>query len=222
MSIPSRVSIDISKQLQHFNNIHFYLAKFAHMDQPSSIDLNIVRLCFQAFIPVGSQKYYKLKPVVTEPIYDKKSINELVICRLCSCSAKASGGDTIFLLCEKLPKDDIKIRFYEEKDGKVIWEDYGEFQQTDIHKQTAIAFKTPRYHNTEIEKRAQVPESAISSDFSFCKSSFLCRFSYSLFDSPVNRLPTAKHPHSAKLAILCISNSIQIQVCVHFHGFSAS
>ncbi|XP_019892113.1 dorsal-related immunity factor Dif [Musca domestica] len=137
-------------------NVDPFKTKFAHMDQPSSIDLNIVRLCFQAFIPVGSQKYYKLKPVVTEPIYDKKSINELVICRLCSCSAKASGGDTIFLLCEKLPKDDIKIRFYEEKDGKVIWEDYGEFQQTDIHKQTAIAFKTPRYHNTEIEKRAQV------------------------------------------------------------------
>ncbi|XP_059221786.1 embryonic polarity protein dorsal isoform X2 [Stomoxys calcitrans] len=137
-------------------NIDPFKTKFAHKDQPSTIDLNIVRLCFQAFIPIGPRQYYKLKPVVTEPIYDKKSINDLVICRLCSCSAKASGGDTIFLLCEKLPKDDIKIRFYEEKDNKVIWEDYGEFQQTDIHKQTAIAFKTPRYHNTDIVKRAQV------------------------------------------------------------------
>ncbi|XP_075152008.1 REL proto-oncogene, NF-kB subunit dorsal isoform X3 [Haematobia irritans] len=137
-------------------NIDPFKTKFSHKDQPSTIDLNIVRLCFQAFIPTGPRQYYKLKPVVTEPIYDKKSINDLVICRLCSCSAKASGGDTIFLLCEKLPKDDIKIRFYEEKDDKVIWEDYGEFQQTDIHKQTAIAFKTPRYHNTDIVKRAQV------------------------------------------------------------------
>lgn len=136
--------------------ISYVTAKFAHKDQPSSIDLNIVRLCFQAFIPTGPHQYYKLKPVVTEPIYDKKSINDLVICRLCSCSAKASGGDTIFLLCEKLPKDDIKIRFYEEKGNEIIWQDYGEFQQTDIHKQTAIAFKTPRYHNPDIVKRAQV------------------------------------------------------------------
>ncbi|XP_073825038.1 uncharacterized protein [Musca autumnalis] len=137
-------------------NVDPFKTKFAHMDQPSTIDLNVVRLCFQAFIPIGPKKYHKLKPVVTEPIYDKKSQKELVICRLCSYSAKASGGDTIILLCKELPKEEVKIRFYEEKNGKVIWEAYGDFQQTDIHKQTAITFKTPRYCSTDLDKGAQV------------------------------------------------------------------
>lgn len=84
-------------------------------------------------------------------------MSDLVICRICSCSAKVSGGDEIILLCEKVNKDDIKIRFYEANmDGDVIWEDYASFQQTDIHKQTAIAFKTPRYHNANITNKTQV------------------------------------------------------------------
>lgn len=146
----------------------FISAKFAHKDKPSEIDLNVVRLCFQAFIPIpGPQKYYKIPPVVSEPIYDKKSINDLVICRLCSCSAKVTGGAEIFLLCEKVPKDDIKIRFYEEKNNELYWEEYAEFQQTDVHKQTAIAFKTPRYINPDINRKVQV-----KSEYKFLVNTF--------------------------------------------------
>lgn len=35
----------------------------------------------------------------------------------------------------------MKIRFYDD-DG---WEGFGEFEQSDVHKQVAISFKTPRY-----------------------------------------------------------------------------
>ncbi|XP_065355357.1 embryonic polarity protein dorsal [Calliphora vicina] len=130
---------------------------FAHKDQPSSIDLNVVRLCFQAFIPIpGVRKPYPIPPVVSDPIHDKKSINDLVICRLCSCAAKVTGGDTIILLCEKVPKDDIKIRFFELRNNEVFWEDFAQFQPTDVHKQAAITFKTPRYINPDVKHSVQV------------------------------------------------------------------
>ena len=132
-------------------------AGFAHKDQPSSIDLNVVRLCFQAFIPIpGVKKPFPIPPVVSDPIYDKKSINDLVICRLCSCAAKVAGGDKIILLCEKVPKDDIKVRFFEIRNNELYWEGFGEFQQTDVHKQAAITFKTPRYINPDVNHKVQV------------------------------------------------------------------
>lgn len=46
--------------------------------------------------------------------------------------------------------DDIKIRFFEEKDSRVEWEAYGTFHSSDIHKQVAIAFKTPQYKDLEV------------------------------------------------------------------------
>lgn len=116
----------------------------------------MVRLCFQAFIQTGPRQYKKLTPVVSDPIYDKKAMSDLVICRLCSCSARVSGGDEIIMLCEKLTKD-VKIRFFElSPDDEVVWESYADFKHTDIHKQTAIAFKTPRYRSSEVSPNAQV------------------------------------------------------------------
>jgi len=51
-------------------------AGFTHKDNQTSIDLNAVRLCFQAFLG-GSQKgkYSILEPVVSDPIYDKSKFS---------------------------------------------------------------------------------------------------------------------------------------------------
>ncbi|XP_023164563.2 embryonic polarity protein dorsal [Drosophila hydei] len=135
-------------------NIDPYHAKFDHKDNISSINLYELRLCYQAFIKVGNNNV-PLDPVVSSPIYGKS--NELTINRLCSCSSKLSGGDQIILLCEKISKDDIRIRFFETNEAGVeVWEAYADFQPTDIYKQTAIVFKTPRYRNTEIQHSVQV------------------------------------------------------------------
>ncbi|EDW04264.1 embryonic polarity protein dorsal [Drosophila grimshawi] len=135
-------------------NIDPYHAKFDHKDNISGINLYELRLCYQAFIKVGNN-HVPLDPVVSSPIYGKS--NELTINRLCSCSSKLSGGDQIIMLCEKINKDDIRIRFFETNEAGVeIWEAYAEFQPTDIYKQTAIVFKTPRYRNTEIQHSVQV------------------------------------------------------------------
>ena len=50
----------------------YFTAGFAHKNQPQSIDLNAVRLCFQVFLEGQKGKFtMALKPVVSEAIYDK-------------------------------------------------------------------------------------------------------------------------------------------------------
>lgn len=46
--------------------------------------------------------------------------------------------------------DDIQVRFFEEKDGVCIWEDFADFQASDVHKQVAIWFKTPSYKTMQV------------------------------------------------------------------------
>ncbi|KMY90698.1 embryonic polarity protein dorsal isoform X1 [Drosophila simulans] len=135
-------------------NIDPFNAKFDHKDQIDKINRYELRLCYQAFITVGNSKV-PLDPIVSSPIYGKSS--ELTITRLCSCAASANGGNEIIMLCEKIAKDDIEVRFYEtDKDGRETWYANAEFQPTDVFKQMAIAFKTPRYRNTEITQSVNV------------------------------------------------------------------
>ena len=68
--------------------------------------------------------------------------NELIICRMTECSASVAGGKEILLFCEKVTKDDIEVRFYQDIDGQVVWEGFGEFQPSDVHKQYGICFRS--------------------------------------------------------------------------------
>ncbi|XP_071457701.1 proto-oncogene c-Rel isoform X1 [Marmota flaviventris] len=106
-------------------------------------DLNVVRLCFQVFLPdeLGNLTT-ALPPVVSNPIYDNRAPNtaELRICRVNKNCGSVRGGDEIFLLCDKVQKDDIEVRFVLND-----WEAKGNFSQADVHRQVAIVFKTPPY-----------------------------------------------------------------------------
>ncbi|XP_058454027.1 embryonic polarity protein dorsal-like isoform X2 [Malaya genurostris] len=131
---------------------------YSHAKQPATIDLNAVRLCFQVFLE-GQQRgrfTEPLQPVVSDIIYDKKAMSDLVICKLSDITASVAGGKEIILLCEKVAKEDISVRFYEEQHGKIVWEDIGEFQHTNVHKQVAICFRTPRYRTLEVEHSVMV------------------------------------------------------------------
>ncbi|XP_060874903.1 putative transcription factor p65 homolog isoform X2 [Metopolophium dirhodum] len=151
--------------------VHPFKIGFSHKENPTSIDLNAVRLCFQAFIS-GTHKGENiiLEPIVSDPIYDKKAMSDLSICRLSDAAASVVGDKEIILLCEKVTKDDIQVRFFEENGGKCIWEDYGVFKASDVHKQVAIWFKTPKYKTTEIDNPVNVwiqlkrPSDGICSD----------------------------------------------------------
>jgi Rel/ankyrin family protein len=98
-----------------------------------------------------------IQPVVSDVIYDKKTVAELQICELSDCTSPVAGGKKIVLLCEKVNKDDIKVRFYQENHyGQTLWEDFGDFQPNRVHKKFAISFTTPPYGNLELLNTADV------------------------------------------------------------------
>lgn len=135
-----------------------YKTGYSHAKQPATIDLNAVRLCFQVFLE-GQQRgrfTEPLQPVYSDVIYDKKAMSDLVICKLSDIAAPVAGGKEIILLCEKVAKEDISVRFYEEQNGKILWDELGEFQHTNVHKQVAICFRTPRYRTLEVEHSVNV------------------------------------------------------------------
>lgn len=116
-------------------------------------DLNSVRLCFQAFITGPTGELCPLEPAVSQPIYDNRAPNtaELKICRVNRNSGSCKGGDEIFLLCDKVQKEDIEVRFFQDS-----WEGKGTFSQADVHRQVAIVFRTPPYRDTNLSEPIRV------------------------------------------------------------------
>ncbi|CAD7013622.1 unnamed protein product [Ceratitis capitata] len=151
---------DIEQSLRIRENIRVdpFRTGFAHSSDPASLDLSCVRLCFQVFLKDEMQHYtMPLPPVVSEPIYNKKSLPDLTIIRICSCSASVLGNTNIILMCEKIVRNDIAVRFFEEKDNTTLWQAFGALEPSkDIHKLTAISFRTPKYHKTDITEPVQV------------------------------------------------------------------
>lgn len=123
-------------------------AGFAHRNLfHKLIDFGALRLCFQVYIrsekndehdehhPLESfsgrrpGQWTPLEPIVSEPIYDRKLRSELAIVRLSHDSAPVSGGLVAVLLCERVAKEDIEVRFFqlssseeEEHFKEVLWE----------------------------------------------------------------------------------------------------
>uniref|UniRef100_A0A670Z1Y2 RELA proto-onco, NF-kB subunit n=1 Tax=Pseudonaja textilis TaxID=8673 RepID=A0A670Z1Y2_PSETE len=117
-------------------------------------DLNAVRLCFQVWIrDTGTGHLMQLPLVVSQPIYDNRAPNtaELKICRVNRNSGTCLGGDEVFLLCDKVQKEDIEVRFFKDS-----WEAKGSFSQADVHRQVAIVFKTPPYADQTIREPVTV------------------------------------------------------------------
>ncbi|XP_072278864.1 putative transcription factor p65 homolog, partial [Pyxicephalus adspersus] len=122
-------------------------------DLKSDFDLNTVCLCFQVYIREPTGGLIPLSFVVSHPIYDNRAPNtaELKICRVNKNSGSCSGGDEIFLLCDKVQKEDIEVVF-----ALGNWEARGSFSQADVHRQVAIVFRTPAYHDQQIHEPVKV------------------------------------------------------------------
>ncbi|XP_013360850.1 PREDICTED: nuclear factor NF-kappa-B p105 subunit isoform X2 [Chinchilla lanigera] len=135
------------------------LIRQAALQQTKEMDLSVVRLMFTAFLPDSTGSFTRrLEPVVSDAIYDSKAPNasNLKIVRMDRTAGCVTGGEEIYLLCDKVQKDDIQIRFYEEEENGGIWEGFGDFSPTDVHRQFAIVFKTPKYKDINITKPASV------------------------------------------------------------------
>jgi len=147
---------DIAEALQQRKEIRVdpFRQGFDHANSPQTIDLNAVRLCFQVFYEkdVPGKFTGVMDPVCSEPIFDAKAKKELQIMDISDTTSPAAGGKKIILLCERVARDDIRVKFYDE----VGWEAYADFNPSDVHKQYGIAFKTPRYKDGHIQEEARV------------------------------------------------------------------
>ncbi|XP_053392566.1 nuclear factor NF-kappa-B p105 subunit-like [Mercenaria mercenaria] len=135
-------------------------AKLEAAAQAKGMHLNVVRLCFQCYLTDNEGSVTaELNSIVSDPIYDSKApgANALKICRMDKYSGCCTGNDEVFLLCEKVQKDDIMVRFVEQDpEGAVVWEKYGHFGPFDVHRQFAIVFKTPEYRDVNIQTPVNV------------------------------------------------------------------
>ncbi|KAM4589816.1 transcription factor RelB isoform 2-T2 [Fundulus diaphanus] len=146
-----RKELEASLQKRRSQNIDPF--KNAHTKGIEDMDMNAVRLCFECTLEWDDGRKDSLSPVVSKPIYDKKATttSELKICQLNLNKGSCRGKTEIYMLCDKVQKDDIEIIF---KQGS--WKANGEFAQTDVHRQIAIVFKTPPYQDQDIMEEVEV------------------------------------------------------------------
>ncbi|XP_041918854.1 transcription factor RelB isoform X2 [Alosa sapidissima] len=142
------------------------------------MDMNVVRLCFQCELEREDGERIHLSPIVSNPIFDKKATttSELKITRLNIVKGPCTGKTEIYMLCDKVQKDDIEIIF-----GRGSWEAKAEFAQTDVHRQIAIVFKSPPYQDQDIYEEVDV-------------NVFLRRLSDRMDSEPVKFTYTAHNP----------------------------
>lgn len=131
------------------------------MEKPKLINLQKIRLCFQVFLrpnPLDLKKLISLPPVVSDIISDKDRTNvTLNIYEKSDISSPPCGDKKILILCSKVDKRDIRIRFYEKgSDNSVVWHGFAKFEPNNIHKQVGISFRTPPYRYQNIAEPVNV------------------------------------------------------------------
>ncbi|XP_045768240.1 embryonic polarity protein dorsal-like [Maniola jurtina] len=129
---------------------------FNHSKEPQSIDLNAVRLCFQVFIRDEHTNcmLHSLPPVVSDIIYDKKAMNELIITCISRCSGSMNGDTRVILLCERVTKEDVMVVFFQKEGDRTVWE--ANANVVLVHRQYAVVFQTPPYRNPNEQNHVQV------------------------------------------------------------------
>ncbi|XP_037048462.1 embryonic polarity protein dorsal-like [Bradysia coprophila] len=156
---PKLIEVAENLEKRQAQNIDPFKTGFGHKDNLKSINLHQIRLCFEVFlVPDPTKNVIPLEPVVSDIICDKHKTNVKlrIFEKSDNCSA-ACGDKKIFILCDKVDKRDIRVRFYETgTDNSVIWQDLAKFQPKDVHKQVAISFRTPKYRDQTITKPVNV------------------------------------------------------------------
>ncbi|KAI1292265.1 Nuclear factor NF-kappa-B -like protein [Halotydeus destructor] len=153
-----RIMRDIHNALQLSESENQRLREEAERDA-KHINLNCVRIAFEAFDCGQNANVAICQPVISRPVANQKSPDsgELKINRTSKDESSCTGNELIFLFCEKVSKKDIKIRFFEtDNAGNQLWEDFAIFNENDVHHQVGIAFKTPPYRDQNLEEYVQV------------------------------------------------------------------
>uniref|UniRef100_A0A671PSM6 Nuclear factor NF-kappa-B p105 subunit-like n=1 Tax=Sinocyclocheilus anshuiensis TaxID=1608454 RepID=A0A671PSM6_9TELE len=118
------------------------LISSASIHQSKEMDLSVVRLMFTAFLPDSDGGFSRrLEPVISDPIFDSKAPN---------------ASNLKIVRMDRTAGYDIQVRFYEDDESGLTWEAYGDFSPTDVHRQFAIVFKTPKYRDQNLQKPISV------------------------------------------------------------------
>ncbi|XP_066951196.1 nuclear factor NF-kappa-B p105 subunit-like isoform X4 [Macrobrachium rosenbergii] len=130
-------------------------------EEAKSMDLNKVTLRFQAYqYDKNIERYRPITlPVDSDIVYNLKNATtgELKIVRMSACSAPCTGGTEIWLLVEKVRRNNVQVKFFElDNNDREVWTAYGEFSDSDVHHQYAIVFRTPRYRFTNLNTAVRV------------------------------------------------------------------
>ena len=75
-------------------------------------------------------------------------MSQLQIIDISDNTSHVRGGKKVILVCERVSKEDVKIRLSD----SAGWEGWGEFGSCDVHKQCVIIFRTPPYPDTNISQ----------------------------------------------------------------------
>ncbi|GAB6019633.1 Nuclear factor NF-kappa-B p100 subunit [Chamberlinius hualienensis] len=122
-------------------------------------------------------------PCYSDKISNTKTVKKLNIEDISKVSGSCSGGDEVFILCDKLrledidkmdpEKSDIAIEFYENS-GNQPWTATAKIKK--IHHQTAIIFVTPAYKDVNLKEPLDVSMRLIRKSDKDCSDSR--RFTY--------------------------------------------
>ncbi|CAJ1065399.1 transcription factor RelB isoform X1 [Xyrichtys novacula] len=144
---------DLDSSLEKRRSLNIDPFQTGHSKGIEDMDMNAVRLCFECELEWDDGRKDSLSPVISNPIYDKKATttSQLKISCLNIYRGPCTGKTEIYMLCDKVQKDDIEIIF-----RRGSWKASGEFAQTDVHRQIAIVFKTPPYQDQDIVEEVEV------------------------------------------------------------------
>ena len=85
--------------------------KQGFQNNPTSFNLNTIRLCFQAFLMVPDCQPIPATPVVSDVIFDQKTYGDLTIIDYAPNWSLTTRKTHILILCEKVSKSDIEVHF---------------------------------------------------------------------------------------------------------------
>lgn len=140
--------------------------------EAAELNLNLVRICFTA--ECCEEGVWKpLCVAYSNPVANSKA-GKLRITKANRKSGSCKGGDEVWILCEKINKKDIQIKFFEENQEtkERTWEAPATFQESDVHYQVAIVFKTPPYRDTNLQHQVPVKFQLIRKSDNDCSEPF--------------------------------------------------
>ena len=137
-------------------NIHWfrenmpYLQDYINQAGEINVANNVVCLKIQAFFFDNRSGTYPLSESLvaySKLIYDSKAPQTapLKIQRISRYSGSVEGNDEVYLLCDKIDKNDVEIDFFYVDNGQRHVFGQGNFAPCDVFHQVVIIFKTPRF-----------------------------------------------------------------------------